>query len=277
MSRPLIFFSHANGFPAGTYRKLFEQLAPHYRIAAPDSYGHDPRFPVTDGWRHLVAQAAHELARARRDGEPVILVGHSLGGFLSLMLAAREPAAVSGVVMLDSPVLHGWKAGVLMAAKRIGLASRVPPARIARRRRDHFASADEALAHFARKPVFSRWDADMLRDYVACGLRHGEHGAGLRFAREVEARIYQTLPHDLGRVARRLRSRAPALPVGFIHGSRSHEVRQVGLGETRRLVGPHIRRVDGGHLFPMERPQVTAAELLALLEQMRGDALARAA
>src|SRR5690606_35226166 len=55
-SRPLIFFSHANSFPAGTYRKLFQQLSPRYRVEALDRYGHDPEFPVTDGWSHLVRQ-----------------------------------------------------------------------------------------------------------------------------------------------------------------------------------------------------------------------------
>ncbi|GAA5235821.1 alpha/beta fold hydrolase [Verticiella sediminum] len=264
----MLFFSHANGFPAGTYRKLFAQLEPHYRVAAPDCYGHDPLFPVTDGWRHLVRQAAHELALVRQGDEPVILVGHSLGGFLSLMLAASEPAAVRAVVMLDSPVLHGWKAGVIRAAKRVGLAARVPPASVAWRRRDRFASPDDALTHFASKPVFARWDADVLRDYVGCGVCRREDGAGLRFARDVEARIYQTLPHDLGRVASRLRQRVPGLPVGFIRGTRSQEVRQVGLAATRRLVGEHMRQIEGGHLFPMERPAQTAGELLGLLAAM---------
>lgn len=277
-SRPLLYFSHANSFPAGTYRELFEHLEGRFRVAAADRYGHNPDFPVTDGWPHLVREAAYELARVRRGNEPVILVGHSLGGFLSLKLAAADPAAVRAVVMLDSPVIQGWRAGVLLAAKRLGLAARVPPASIARRRRERFASGDEAIAHFRGKPAFAHWPDAVLADYVACGVAPvGDDGSCLRFAREVEASIYRTLPHDLGRVSRRLRRHAPNLPVGFIYGTRSDEIRQVGMAGTRSLVGPHLRSIDGGHLFPMEQPEATSRALLGLLDDMLSPALPRAA
>lgn len=277
-SRPLLYFSHANSFPAGTYRALFERLEGRFRVAAADRYGHNPDYPVTDGWPHLVREAAHELARVRRGHEPVILVGHSLGGFLSLKLAAADPTAVRAVVMLDSPVIHGWRAGVLMAAKRLGLAARIPPASVARRRRERFASGDDALAHFRGKRAFAHWPTAVLQDYVACAVTpHETAGAALRFERDVEASIYRTLPHDLGRVARRLRRTAPQLPIGFIHGTRSDEIRQVGMAGTRALVGPHLRSVDGGHLFPMEQPEATADALLGLLDDMLSPALARAA
>ena len=43
MPRTLVF-SHANGFPAGTYRVLFEQWrAAGWHVLAPEKFGHDPR------------------------------------------------------------------------------------------------------------------------------------------------------------------------------------------------------------------------------------------
>lgn len=41
-----VFFAHANGFPSATYAKLFEALAPEYRVDHLEMHGHDPRFPV---------------------------------------------------------------------------------------------------------------------------------------------------------------------------------------------------------------------------------------
>lgn len=271
-SRPLLFFSHANSFPAGTYRKMLGLLSDRFRVEATDRYGHDARFPVTDCWPHLVQQAAYELDRVRKGDEPVVLVGHSLGGFLSLMLAAERPAAVNAVVMLDSPIVAGWKAGVLKTAKRVGLAPHFPPAAIARRRRDVFGSPQEAFTHFSRKRPFVSWDDGVLSDYVNVGIASAQDADGsatLRFDKTVEAAIYQTVPHSLGAISRRLQRCTPRIPVGFVYGTKSTEMRRAGLGPTRRLVGEHLRSIaDGSHLFPMEHPDLTASYIIELLDGM---------
>ena len=98
-----IVFSHANSFPAHTYQMLFEHWqAQGYTVHAIEQYGHDPRYPVTADWPHLVAQLRDFIAR--EVGHPVFLVGHSLGGYLSLMLASQYPQWSQGVVVLDSPI-----------------------------------------------------------------------------------------------------------------------------------------------------------------------------
>ncbi len=101
----LIIFSHANSFPAGTYGVLFKSLRSRgFGVKAVDKFGHDPAYPVSNNWPHLVQQLAdfarHEVDKA---GEPAFLVGHSLGGFLSLMAAARHPELARGVLLIDSP------------------------------------------------------------------------------------------------------------------------------------------------------------------------------
>ena len=62
MSRDILHFSHANGFPAACYRKFFSYLEPDFRISSINCIGHDPGYPVTDGWPHLVAQLIDHLA-----------------------------------------------------------------------------------------------------------------------------------------------------------------------------------------------------------------------
>lgn len=43
-----IFFAHANGFPSGTYGKLFAALAPEFQVTHLEQHAHDPRFPADD-------------------------------------------------------------------------------------------------------------------------------------------------------------------------------------------------------------------------------------
>ncbi|HEX6361443.1 MAG TPA: alpha/beta hydrolase, partial [Albitalea sp.] len=100
----LIVFSHANSFPASTYGVLFKSLRTRgFTVRAVERYGHDERYPVTDNWPHLVQQL-HDFAEreVQKAGEPAFLVGHSLGGFLSLMCAARHPALARGLLLIDA-------------------------------------------------------------------------------------------------------------------------------------------------------------------------------
>ncbi len=117
--RPLIF-AHANSFPAGTYDYLFAQLrARGFAVHALPRFGHDPAYPVTDNWPHLVQQLK-DFAQplVAQWGQPAYFVGHSLGGFVSLMTAAQTPELARGVLLLDSPLLGGWRATSVQAAKR---------------------------------------------------------------------------------------------------------------------------------------------------------------
>jgi pimeloyl-ACP methyl ester carboxylesterase len=263
-SRPPIVFSHGNGFPAGTYRLLFEawRRAGH-AVHAVDRFGHDPRYPVTSNWPHLrdelIAFVAAEI------GAPALLIGHSLGGMLSLLAASRRPDLALGVLLLDSPVISGWRAHGLRVAKAAGLMPRITPGRMTRARRVSWPTRSAVREHFARKAAFARWDPRVLDDYVASAFAHDDRQSTLAFDREVEARIYETLPHHLGPLLARHPLRCP---LAFIGGRESAELRQAGVEATRRLAGDRFAWTDGTHLFPMEHPNAAAAQALQMIERL---------
>ena len=266
-AQPTIVFAHANGFPAGTYRVLFEAWrAAGYRVCAVDKFGHDPRFPVTSNWPHLRDQLIHCIDHEART--PAFLVGHSLGGYLSLLAASRRPELARGVLLLDSPILGGMVSQTMRFAKATGLVERFSPGRVSHRRRRHWASADDAYAHFAAKPAFARWAPEVLRDYIACGVEPTADaepvGHGLAFRREIETQIYNTVPHHLTALLRR---HPLHCPLAFIGGTHSTENRQVGLRTTRSLTHGHMSFVEGSHLFPFEQPAQTSAHVLRWLKE----------
>ncbi|MCU6498272.1 alpha/beta hydrolase [Rugamonas sp. A1-17] len=269
MSKPKLHFAHANSYPAGVYRQFFALLADDFDIQALDMHGHSPRYPVSDGWPALVDEYINELIS--RYDEPVILVGHSLGGMLSLMVAHARPDLVRCVVMLDAPVVAGWRALFWRLIKMSGNANRVPPAKFSIRRRNVWPDAQAAYQHFAGKDLFAAWAPGVLEDYMASGLKPHPDGVQLRFTREVETSIYASLPHHLPKL---VRGRFPA-PIGFIGGTDSWETSQSGLGHTQALVGKYFRIVPGGHLFPMESPAVAAEatrEMIASLLNIKARA-----
>ena len=267
MNAGTLVFCHANGFPAGTYRVLFEAWrAAGWQVLAPEKFGHDARYPVSSNWPHLRDELV-DFVRIHAAARPVQLVGHSLGGYLALLAACHRPDIAAGVLLIDSPIVGGWRAHSVQVMKATGLMGRVSPGRVSRTRRDHWPSAADALRHFAVKPAFARWDRRVLQDYIAAGAEPDPAGGvRLAFRRELETKIYDTLPHHFDRLLHR---HPPRCPVRFIGGRQSAEVRQVGLSITKAATRGQLRWLDGTHLFPMEHPGATAQAVLEELDAMR--------
>ena len=274
-AKPLIIFSHGNSFSASTYGVMVRSLESRgYQVRSVEKFGHDPAYPVSSNWPHLVQQLADfTAAQVQETGQPAFLVGHSLGGLLSIQCAARNPMLggkpVRGVLLLDSPLIGGWRASGLKLAKRSGLVGSVSSGTVSRKRRNQWLGKEEALAHFSAKKVFAAWDQEVLRDYI----EHGTHDAGdasearrhLSFDRDIETAIYNTLPHNLEQV---LKQHPLQCPVAFIGGLQSTEMKQVGMALTQKVTKGRINMLDGSHLFPMEKPQATAAAIETALLNM---------
>jgi len=268
MTKPLLHFCHGNSFPSGTYRQLLDGLRTHYEVRQTDMVGHDPRYPVDDNWSNLVDELIGQL---EAHGRPAILVGHSLGGMLSTMAAARRPDLVHCVVMLDSPVVAGWRALAWRFVKLIGKGGRFSPGRFSERRRNVWPNRQAAYDHFMSKDIFAAWAPGVLDDYLEVGLKPHPDGVQLRFDRGVETAIYNSLPHHLGDLIKR----GFPVPVGFIGATRSEELRQAGLSSTRRLVGANFIMTEGSHLYPMEHPARAAQLTHEMIVRLLGAHLTR--
>ena len=264
MSDTALHFVHGNSFPSGTYNTLFQHLRANYAVHALPMHCHDPHYPVTDGWPALVQELIAALESMHK--APVILLGHSMGGILSLMAARLRPDLVRCVVLLDAPVVAGWRAVLLRYAKYRKIDDKFSPARFSAKRRTLWPDAAAAYAQYADKPMFQRWEPQALRDYVEHGLVAHPEGVTLHFNREVETAVYRTLPHDLAKMIQ-----APfPVPVAFVGGEDSVECRMAGMDATQKLVGRYFKRIAGGHLLPMEAPQATAAAVHEMIQSLLG-------
>lgn len=256
--KPLLQFSHANGFPAPCYSAFLGALAKRFDVKFVPQFGHDPKFPVTDGWTHLAGEL---IADVERHGRPALALGHSLGGYLSLLAAARRPELFRAAILLDAPLMSRFQGSAVAFAKRVGFIDRVTLAGTTKGRRSTWPSAESALEHFRSKAAFRTFDPRCLEDYVRLGMETSEHGVKLRFDPEVEYRIYRTIPHDLGRTARRLQ-----VPAGLILGSTSDLAHRLGSEASAKLL--RLASIDGGHLFPFEHPEPAAAAVLSMAKDL---------
>jgi len=239
---------------------MLGELGRHYRVGWIEAIGTDPRYPVSEGWPRLVSQLIDEIERARH-GAPVYAVGHSLGGYLTLLAALRRPDLFRAIVLLDAPVIGALRGRVLGATKRLGIVDRVTPAGAVRDRRSHWDSRAQARQHFRTRRLFRNFAEQCLDDYVRHGLVERDGALRLRIDPAIEYQIYRTIPHHMSRGLRSLR-----VPAGFIGGERSDVVRRAGLAATRKVCA--LRMVAGGHLFPLEHPLEAAAAVVGLLGEL---------
>ncbi|MGB2881840.1 MAG: alpha/beta hydrolase [Rhodoferax sp.] len=264
-----IVFSHANSFPASTYRVLFKSLQTRgFTVKAVEKYGHDPRYAISNNWPNVVPELIDFAQDAvTQTGEPVWLVGHSLGGYLSLMAAIRKPELVRGVVLIDSPIVGGWRSKALGAMKTTGMFGSFSPGALSSKRRNTWPSIDAAYTHFRHKKAFAKWDDAVLMDYVTHGTLEADGKRVLSFDRDVETQFYNTVPDNL----ERLLARHPVkCPVAYIGALASHEMKQVGMDATQKVTKGRILMLDGSHLVPMEKPIATAAAIEAALRNLEG-------
>ena len=106
---PTIVFLH--GFAESRevwteFTRSFPDGPDGYRLLAPNLPGHGTNLaPVPDFSMEAQARAVIEYLNQKGCPEPVLLVCHSMGGYVALALAERWPQRVAGLAFINSSAL----------------------------------------------------------------------------------------------------------------------------------------------------------------------------
>lgn len=256
----IIQFSHANGVPAESYHHLFQLLQPH-QLSFVSAYGLGKYQPKRD-WFPLVQELIAFIETTHR--EPVVGVGHSLGGVITCWAALQRPELFSRIILLDPPFLGMEIRKWLIALYPFGpgLMKKIGPlAKKALRRRDHFSSYEEAHEYWGQRRFFKRWHPACFDAYVQHALvDDGQGGLTLRIPKELEAHIFATTPH-------RFRAGRHHMPAHYLHAVPDGVTPPEAIQTTHRKAFPNMGfiPVEGGHMFPVEQPERCADMILRLI------------
>ncbi|MBU2871831.1 alpha/beta hydrolase [Colwellia sp. E2M01] len=284
MSKHIINFAHANGFPANCYQTLFSYLPTDIKVIALDKYGHDPKKPVNHNWQAQVDELIAYVESQQIDfgnRSKVICLGHSLGGVISFIACCQRPDLFKALIMLDPPVLTGASAMMVGMLKKTRWIDKFSPAGKAKSRRTHWPltantlttetltkdiSADlkKISASFARRTLFKNFDKRCLTDYITHGICQRNNQLELVFDAQIEAEIFRNLPSNLSCYKNKL-----TVPAVLIHGE-STDVFPHKMFHNFAKLNKNItlKTIPGGHMFPLESPEATAKLITTVIESL---------
>jgi len=257
--KELIHFAHGNGFPALCYKQMLDRLATRFDYCYVDRVGHDPLYPVSENWQFLTQEIIASVKQ--QTDKPVIAVGHSLGGIISLLAAIEQPKLFKAVIMLDSPVIGRFKSSMVRFAKAMGIIDRVTPAYRTMGRRVYWKNYEQVVNYLKTRDLFKTFTDECLNDFILYGLDHRVDGYYLRFDRQIEYQIYRTIPHVLPKLEGKL-----VTPAALIYGDKSTVVDRMDVSYMKKYFHMNSFKIEGTHLFPMEHPKAVANQIIEVVD-----------
>ncbi len=267
-SGPIVHFAHANGYPPECYRPLLEQLASHYHVLAmyQRSLWPGSKPDEIEDWLPFSRDLMQFLDEQRSD--PVIAIGHSLGGLASLRAALQEPHRFRALILLDPVLFPPYMVRTWQLVRAFELEYRLHPfIRNTLRRRRVFDSREKLYELYRRKQVFRYFSEQNLKALVD-GLTHPHNGKfELRQSPEWEARIYVTAiwrDMDIWRGLSRLE-----VPLIIIRGAETDTFwERTGRLVKKRLPTAKIVTIENAtHLVALEQPDEVSHCILNFLEE----------
>jgi pimeloyl-ACP methyl ester carboxylesterase len=245
---PRVLFDYGIAGAAVEWQEIQRSLATDTTVCVYDRAGYGWSDPGPSP--RTATQAAAEIAAlAAAEGwqEPLLLVGHSFGGFDVRLFAARNPAAVAGLVLLDSS-LPGLDLSSAPAAGATGVMHPLAgPALDEEPGTDGFAIA--RYLNSRRKAVFTQMDE------LANFARSGDEVTGAGALPDIPVVVVTRDP-----------ARGLPDPAGEARWQRGQRELAAGLQHAEWWTA-----AGSGHEIHRDRPDVVVAAVRRVLVRLRGE------
>jgi pimeloyl-ACP methyl ester carboxylesterase len=259
-SGALILFLHGIGGNAWIWDDVAPRLAtalPSHRLVAIDGRdGGDTDHPA-DGYERADFIADIVAVHDRLGGRPMVVVGHSRGGWLAAAFAGQHPDRVAGLVLVD-PARLAFASPGDSAAFYDRVRGALGP----------FESEAAALASAAREDPEGIWTEVRTRSFL------------FGYRRTADGRLIGKLPASAVDRLRAARTDAAAVatalasvtaPTLLLVAERQSPARVADkLAYAERLPDVRTVRIDGSHFLHTDAPEAVAAAIVDFLGPQSG-------
>ncbi len=256
-----VLLSHATGFHAHCWEPVAHALNSHHHVVGLDHRGYgdaetvDPETMQWDQYGLDALAAARDLYA--QHNEPIIGIGHSMGGASLLMAAHAEPHLFTALFVFEPIVFPPPDPDA-------GERPESPLPAGARKRRSRFPSFEAAIENYAAKPPMAAFNAVAREAYVRHGFKPTADGdIELKCLPEHEARTYET-----GGISGAWDS-LPAIttPVWVLSGAIApFQPSTFAITVAERIPGStYVRWDEVGHFGPLEKPDLISQYVSAVV------------
>jgi pimeloyl-ACP methyl ester carboxylesterase len=262
-----IHLLHGTGFSAMTLAAMASQLPKDWSIWLTDLPGHGySTQPTTQmpNWQKMantIADAIYLQANVQENG-PLVGIGHSMGGVITLLAAVKYPDLFSEIILLD-PVLFQTEMIIAQQLMRAtGAWRRSSLVKSVANRTAIWPSLANMKNNIAEKSFYKAWHPQVISDYCefSTDVSH-QNSVTLSCQPSWEASIFGSYPKGLWRAIYNIK-----IPVEILMANKSYFFIPKAVKRAAKInTNIEWQKFGRHHCFPMEQPLETAKAITNLI------------
>ena len=262
-----IHLLHGTGFSAMTLGAMASQLPQDWSIWLTDVPGHGgstqptTKMPNWPKMANTIADAIYQQANVKENG-PLIGIGHSMGGVLTLLAAVKYPDLFSEIILLD-PVLFQTEMIIAQQLMRAtGTWRQRALVKSVANRNATWSSLAAMKESIANKSFYKSWHPQVISDYCESSSNtRQDNSVQLSCQPSWEASIFGSYPKGLWRAIYKV-----DIPVEILIANKSYFFIPKAVKRASKINNIIQWQTFGQHhCFPMEEPIETAKKITDLI------------
>jgi pimeloyl-ACP methyl ester carboxylesterase len=260
-----VYFSHANGFPAGVYEPFLTILNQKFEVFAVQNRATQVNAgqPDHNNWDIFANDLIQQI---ETQGKPVIAIGHSLGASCTVLAAIKRPDLFKALILIE-PAMLSFSMSLLFkfAPKKVIRDSKLVQGTL--NKPDTWNTRDEYLTYIKKFKGYKKFSEQSYEDFADHAIRKEGEAFTLAFPKTWEAHNYTMAPYLMNNFNRLDKLNVPTIAIrGASNMFFSDKLWEKWQAKQPKAI--FLEDKNFAHLIPLEGPRECMALVNAGLKAL---------